>query len=432
MGLFSAFNAGVSGANGATKSVECIAQNIGSADAVASKKREAFHSVINTGSTINNFSPSGVSSNIQHFISTVGTPTGSDVDTHMAIQGQGMFIVNNNAGGTTAGGSTSFSRDGTFAEDKSGNFVNQAGQYLQMFKTDASGVIQATDQSTTTQMVTATSQGLSGNQTATTMATLNGINLSATAVNGTSKDIPFQVWDSLGVSHTISLNFTKSAQSPATWTVTALPTADGTFDAKYTSPGFDIVFDTNGNIASIDTNTAAPPANNAPQMTITWNSPAAASILTIDFGVIGAPGGVTATGATADLSTPIAIDGRGSAKYVSTTIDGKTGNLIAKFDDNSDLIYGKIPLATFKDTNKLLEQSGGIYYPTPESGPPIINQVAQRGAGSLLTSQYETSTIDSAEAFTGLIIQQQLYTTNLKLISTVEEMLTSLTRTLGS
>lgn len=431
MGLFSAFNAGVSGSRAATKSVECIAQNIGSADAVASKKRNAFHSIVNTGNSINTFSPSGVSTNIQHFVSEVGAPTDSEVGTHMAIEGQGMFVVNSNAGGTTVGGTTAFTRDGTFAEDKDGNFVNQSGQYLQIFKTDDVGSIIATDQTTTAQMVTASSSGLTGSQFATSTVRLNGINLSATAALGTSYDIPFQVWDSLGVSHNISLRFTKTVLNPDTWSIQPLATADGAFDATYTA-GINITFDGNGNPATINGASAAPPANNAPDMTITWNSPAANSVLSMDFGQIGVATGVTATGNNSDLTTPVSIDGRGAAKYVSTIVEGKTGNLIAKFDDNSQLIYGKIPIVTFKDPNQLLEQTGGVYFPTPQSGTPIVNKVNQGGAGSILTSQYETSTIDSAEAFTGLIIQQQLYTTNLKLISTVEDMLSSLTRTLGS
>lgn len=434
MGLFSAFNAGVSGARGATKSVECIAQNIGSADAVASKQRRAFHSVINTGNSLNTFSPSGVTSNVQHFISAVGAPTDSQVPTHMAIAQQGMFVVNNNAKGVSAGGTTAYTRDGTFVEDKDGNFQNQTGQFLQMFKTDSLGNILATNQTSTAQMVTASSQGLTGNQAATTKATLSGINLSAQALVGTTITVPFDAWDSLGVAHTINLNFTKTAVNPDSWSVTpsslANP-ADATFDATYTA-GVPIVFDANGNLASINGASAVSPANNAPTMTVTWISAASPSVITMDFGQIGLPGGVTATGVIPDYSTPISIDGRGSAKYVSTTIDGKTGNLRAKFDDQSELIYGKIPLALFKDTNQLLEQSGGIYYTTPDSGPAMINKVGQGGAGSLLTSQYETSKIDSAEEFTGLIVQQQLYTTNLKLISTVQEMLTALTRTLGS
>ncbi len=428
--LFSAFNANISGLAGVGKSVGCYAQNIASAGAVGSKERGAFQSVINTGSTVNNFSPSGITTSIQHFISKVGDPTSSNVGTNMAIQGQGFFVVNNNASGV--GGSTSYTRNGSFREDKSGNFVNEVGEYLQIFKTDATGKPLATDLTSTAQLVTASSQGLSGNQIASSTVTLNGINLSSTAAQNTVVTVPCQIWDSLGVSHTVNLNFTKSAMAPATWTVVAAPTADVTsFSAPYDT-GMNIIFDNNGNIASINGASVIPPANNAPQLTITWANTAAAGVLSMDFGQIGNGIGIKASGTTADTSTPPVVDGRGAGKYIETVIDQQEGQLIASFEGGDRLIYGKIPLATFKDTNQLLEQSGGVFLPTTDSGTSIIDFAGKGRNGSLLTSQLEASTIDSAAAFTGLIVEQQRYTTNLKCISTVQEMLSALTRTLGS
>lgn len=261
--------------------------------------------------------------------------------------GEAFLVVTGDVLGVSKGCTPRDTRNTNFREDRFGNFVNTDKEYLQIIPTDSRGN-RLGDTDSASQLITACGGKLKGEPEATTEIVFNDLNLSATAVIDSQKDVAFQVWDSLGVSHSICMNFIKTIANPATWLMFARISPDYTFDNAAFITGIPIVFDMNGNIASIDGSSASRPANNCPQMYINWTNGAACSILTINLGYIGEPGGLSATGATPDLSTPVYQNGRGKSQYVSTTIDNRTRNLIAIFDDNHKLIYGKVAVGIYE------------------------------------------------------------------------------------
>ncbi len=102
-GLNSGMNACVSGLKGVSARVNCHSQNLAAAGAYASKSRQAFLSVVNTGKSLDAFIPAGITATQQHFISTVGSPVQSSVDTHMSLDGQGFFVINKKADDASPG-----------------------------------------------------------------------------------------------------------------------------------------------------------------------------------------------------------------------------------------------------------------------------------------------------------------------------------------
>ncbi len=422
-GLNSGMNACVSGLKGVSQRVNCHSQNLAAAGAYASKSRAAFLSVVNTGTSLDAFIPAGITASQQHFVTTVGSPVQSNVDTHMSLEGQGFFVVNNKADNAPPG-QTAFTRVGTFAEDKNGNFVNHVGEYLKVLYVDSNGDPIGGNTSTVDALETASSSTLSGNPTATTAATIKGI-LSSTAALAESKQMTMNVYDSLGVQQQVQLNYEKTQLVPAQWTVTVTSPNAATIGAPYDT-GMVIEFDSSGNIATINGAAAA-----APNLGITWTGAAAASTLTMNFGSIGGTDGLRNLGNTKsyDLPQPT-VDGRSAGKYQRTSIDDD-GFMWATFDNGDSQRYARIALATFPDANKLVEQTGGSFLATGNSGGYTLNFASEGTAGSIRSSSLEESTIDTAEVFTDLIVDQQRYTADLRGISTIEEMLQALDRALA-
>lgn len=419
-GLNSGMNACVSGLKGVSQRVNCHSQNLAAAGAYAAKSRAAFLSVVNTGKSLDAFIPGGIYPKNQHFVTTVGSPVSSNVDTHMSLDGQGFFVVNKNAS-DTAPGATYYTRVGTFSEDKDGNFCNHVGEFLKVFYVKPDGTTISTNTSTITSLQTASSSGLSGNPIASTSATIKGV-LSGSAAIGDTKQMTMNVYDTLGVQHSISLNFAKSSISPMQWTVTATSpdAAVGGITAPYAA-GMIIEFDSSGNPALINGGVGA-----APNLGITWNNAAAPSSITMDFGTIGGTTGIRSVGNNDNYYLPQPItDGRGAGKYQSTSIDSD-GFMWASYDNGDTQRYARIPLATFPDANKLVEQTGGSFSVTGDSGPYTLNFANEGLAGGIRSASLEESTIDTAEVFTDLIVDQQRYSADLRGISTIEEMLKAL------
>lgn len=430
-GLFSGLSACVSGLNSVSKGVNCVSQNIASADAIAGKRRQTFVSSFNSGLTVKAFSPGGVQTAIQQYISSVGNSVASEIPTHMALTGQGFFITSNNP---SPGGNVAFTRVGTFQEDFNSDFVNTSGQYLQVIPTDALGNPTSSNLLSTTQLVTASSRGLSGKAQATTIAEISGA-LYASEVIGGSTSKPIQVFDSLGIEHTVNFTFTKTAQTLAsagpppvaatqTWTITPQASPDVvSYDATYTG-GMTIVFDDTGVPLTINGANAAPPTNNAPALTINWNSTAAPSTIALNFGNIGQNNGISLS-SNYDMSRLVETDGRPSGRYNFTTID-VNGLMSAHYDNGLIEAYAKIPLAIFEDADQLLETPGATYQPTSGSGDYLLTYANSGGTDGIASGSYEQSDADTTDEFTSLIIYQQLFQANLKGISVIDDMLKAL------
>lgn len=412
-GLFSAMNTNVQGLKGITRRVATHAQNIATAGATAAKERVGFMSSVNLGDTPDSFLPGGVFTRVQQFNTTVGAPTPSKVGTHMALSGQGYFVVSTNSDDTNPG-QIGFSRVGTFAVDKDGYLRNHNDHYLKVFPIDSNGDVQIGG-GDINDMVTASTSGLSGQQEATTRFSF-GTTLPAAEAVGFSKTIPQQVVDSLGIAHTVNFAFEKLAAAQ-TWQLT-ITAPDGVVQGPYDA-GIEITFDTNGNPTGFGGNPTPD------SLDIGWGAGMASdSNITLDLSVLRSVGGKFIPG-------NITTDGREAGTFKSVSID-KDGVLSATFDNGESRPFAQIPLATFTNANGLNEGIGGFYNTTADSGTRSIVFANEGAAGKIEVANLESSTVDPAEVFTELIIDQQRYSANLRGISTIEEMMQSLNRALGA
>ena len=86
-----------------------------------------------------------------------------------------------------------------------------------------------------------------------------------------------------------------------------------------------------------------------------------------------------------------------------------------------DALEPRRMLATFNGTNGLQRIDGGAFEATDASGPATFN-----AAGRIVGSSLEGSNTDIADEFTKLIVTQQAYSANTRVITTSNEMMQDL------
>lgn len=432
MGLSSALKAAVLGMRGMGERFKTHSQNIAATGVISAKKRVAFLSTINNSGSGSgsSFSAGGIQSHHQQYISEVGSQTPSPIPTHIALGANAFFVTRSTP---DAAGRVGYTRVGTFEKDNNGDFVNHAGEYLQIFETDINGTPISADITTTANLTTLNVGSLAGLPTATANVGLNQ-KLPGTAplapASGSSVTVPVTIFDSLGASHVISFNWTKTAETTGTsqtWQVNVTGGADlNTVSPPYDT-GIDVVFDGTGKITSIAGNATA--GAGSPALNLSWNNAAANSVINLDIGAVGTTDGVVAVG-DKYVPKPIQKDGMAPGEFDYLTFS-KEGFITASFTNGETRIIGRVPVATFPAQNGLMEQTGNIYMPTAKSGDMVLLFPSESNAGDIIPGTVEASTIDHGDVFTDMIVDQRRYTANLRSIKTIDEMLNAVEKMLG-
>jgi flagellar hook protein FlgE len=101
------------------------------------------------------------------------------------------------------------------------------------------------------------------------------------------------------------------------------------------------------------------------------------------------------------------------------------GNIVGTYSNGQTLILADIALATFNGTNMLKRIDGGAFEATDQSGSPIYG-----ASGNIVAASLEGSNTDIADEFTKLIITQQAYSANTRVITTSNQMVQDLLNTL--
>jgi flagellar hook protein FlgE len=187
------------------------------------------------------------------------------------------------------------------------------------------------------------------------------------------------------------------------------PTASGGTVA-WTNVGTNFIFNSNGALTS--------PANGTvtiPTLTVSGQS---LSNVTINI----PNGGLTqfaTSGGTATIGG-ITQNGFAAGQLQSVAINN-SGLVVGTFSNGQNIDLASITLSHFNGTNFLKALDGGAYAVTDQSGPAI-----QGASGTISGSSLEGSNTDIADEFTKLIVTQQAYSANTKVITTADDMVQSL------
>jgi flagellar hook protein FlgE len=97
------------------------------------------------------------------------------------------------------------------------------------------------------------------------------------------------------------------------------------------------------------------------------------------------------------------------------------GRVVGTYSNGRTLDLAEITLANFSGANFLSRIDGGAFEITAESGPPVYGQ-----GGKIVGNSLEGSNVDIADEFTKLIVTQQAYSANTRVVTTGNQMVQEL------
>jgi flagellar hook protein FlgE len=204
---------------------------------------------------------------------------------------------------------------------------------------------------------------------------------------------------SLGAGHTNTWNLFYQSDPSATGNSVA-----------WTNVGQNFTFNANGDLTS--------PAGGS--VTIPNVSVAGQQVgnLALDF----SSGSLTQFASTSGNATVGQITQNGfAAGQLQSVAINNSGLVVGTFSNGQNIDLAEITLSHFNGTNYLQALDGEAYAATEQSGPAILG-----ASGTISGSSLEGSNTDIADEFTKLIVTQQAYSANTKVITTANDMVQSL------
>lgn len=333
---------------------------------------------------------------------TNGTVASTGVASNMALQGNGFFVVQD-----TADNQTSFTRDGDFSVNSQGQLVTSAGQLVM-------GYPAVNGQISTSSVLGPISVNQATNIPAVATTTIEmNTNLDAAAGVGTTFSSPITVYDSLGSSHALTVTYTNTAANTWSYSI-SIPSSDitgGTGTSTTVATGT-MKFDSSGNLTSpaspITGIAIGNLADGAANMSLSWNltgAGGAASITQQDA--------VSATSTTSQNGY-----GVGTLTGYSVLSDG---TVEGQFSNDQTLALGRVAVAGFANVQGLQQTGNNDYQATFASGAAVIGQAGAGGNGTITGSAVEDSNVNLSTEFANMIVAQQNYDANAKVLTTMDQ-----------
>ncbi len=231
----------------------------------------------------------------------------------------------------------------------------------------------------------------------------------------TTHTTSINVFDSQGGKHTMSIEFFKSiVPNRWEWTVTMLGneavTGGGSGYVTFNSEGSLNTFNYSGGLSAVTIN----PGNGASIMNIT-----------IDAGTVGGYDGLTGLASASHTATLISQDGYGMGILEKIAID-QSGNISGVFSNGTNRVLAQLVLADFTNQAGLRKAGRSMYQPTANSGEPLEGVAGETIVAQLFSGALESSSVDIAQEFTGMITAQRGFQANARIITTSDTMLDEL------
>ncbi len=327
---------------------------------------------------------------------TDGTPSSTGVASNMALSGNGFFVT------TSASGQTAYTRAGNFTPNASGQLVTANGDFVMGYPA-VNGVV------STTATLQPLNVGVGATVPASATSSFNvTANLNSSAADGTVVTATTPIYDSLGESHVMTVDFTKTANNTWTYSVN-VPTADTGAASSQISNGT-MTFDSSGNLSSPTGSVAVSIpgfADGASSMNLSWD-------------LSNSTGAQSLTQTALASSSSATQDGRASGILSSYAVQ-TDGTIEGTFSNGQTQALGQVALATFTNTQGLLRLGSNEYQVTTGSGQAQIGVAGTDGLGTITGGSVEASNVDVAAEFAKMIVAQQAYQANAKTVTTLDQ-----------
>jgi flagellar hook protein FlgE len=322
----------------------------------------------------------------------------------VAIQGDGFLVVRD-----AKSDSQLYTRGGNLQVNKEGQLVTATGFRVQGWN-EVNGVLDTT-QPVTDVMVPVGSLRAP-------VATQNfsfDLNLDAAGTAGppaSTFSTSIEVYDSLGVSHVVSVAFTKTANA-GEWDY-SITFPDSDVGTPITPVTGQLQFDANGILQS-------PAVTDAqPSIAITGLNDGA-SDMAMTWGLYnGSTPRLTQYSQTSAVAAN-AQDGSPAAQLVRVGI-GDGGVVLAQYSNGQQVAVGQLAMASIRNPESLIAVGNNNFQLSARSALPALGVPETGGRGQILGGSVEYSTVDIAKEFTNLIVLQRGYQANARVITAVDEL----------
>ncbi len=425
MTISSALNAGVSGLSANASSLAAISDNIANSSTSGYKRVETDFQSMVVGSSGGRYSAGGVSASNMRLIDQRGPLVGTNNSTDLAVSGRGMLPVASLTEIEGGNGSPTMlmTTTGSFRTNADGYLTTNSGLVLLGWPANPDGTVSDGPRDTAEGLepVQYNMNQLTGEPT--TNVGL-GVNLPATDTEagsaGTVRNMTVEYYDNLGSSQTLGITYTPTVPATGTsneWTMQITDSASGgAVIGEYTMT-FNDSRTAGGSLASVTAVSGG--AYDAATGSVIVNVDGGP--MEINLGMIGESDGFTQL---SDTFAPASVtkDGSEVGTMVGVEVDPQ-GYVRANYDSGASRVIFKIPLVDVPNLNGLKSLDNQTYLPSSDSGSYFLWDAGDGPTGEVASYAQEESATDVATELTDMIKTQRAYSSNAKVIQTVDEML---------
>ena len=444
--MSSAFSIALTGMNAEATGIDVVSNNLANINTTGYKDTTAdFYDLISQaqGSSAQSQVGLGVGTPDTEAIFSQGTLQASQSPLAVAISGQGFLIAQSQSGNGTL-----YTRDGDLTTNAAGDLMTGNGDFIQGWS-NLSGAVNTAGPVGNIVVPTGSLKAPAQTTEVSLSANLDSTDsMSATLPTPANYSTSMTVYDSLGNAHTVDLYFTRTA-NPNEWSVTAdldgpnsgitaQVSGGSNWVAGTSTPPALLDFTTGGTLPTTDT-VASPNLWTPLTITLGTTSAAVPPVFTAGlpagtpYTIGGAGGGTLALNLTDSSGNPTitqyaqtsgvsadSSDGNPAVNLTSVAIG--TGGVVATYSDGTQLTVGQLAMANFQNPDSLLNVGNNEFQATGQSSQASVGLPNNGGRGQVLGGELEASTVDIATEFTNLLIFQQGYDANSKVVTTADQM----------
>ena len=427
MSISSSLNAGVSGLNVNASKLAAISDNIANSRTYGYKRADVdFYSLALTQRE-GAYTAGGARAQAYRVVEGQGSLVSTTNSTDISVAGRGMLPVTLESAldNTATSLPLQLLSTGSFRPDAQGYLKTTSGQVLMGWPALADGTIptQPRDSANGLEPVV-----ISFNQFAsepTTEITFRANLPAAETLPGATGAVisrSVNYFDPVGAPQTLDFNFTPTVPgvSPAsnTWSLDIVDQAQGASIGTY-----DIVFNDGTGVAVGGSVQSITPTGAGTYDPVTGAATVAVAGGNIDI-FLGIPDSTNVLTQLSDVftTTGVVSNGNGVGSLRAIEIDDN-GLIKAAYEGGFTRTIFQVPLVDVPNLNGLTAEDNQAFTISAESGPLFLWDAGDGPTGSVIGYAREESTTDIAAELTQLIQTQRAYSSNARVIQTVDEML---------